>query len=97
MKALVIALLWGSCLSGVCRAESALAAGAASAHLTFRIVVPPVFRVLQATPVADGMEYRVWTNMRSVFLQGRLHQFRSVGETVIRSSAAKDLLIVHGL
>jgi len=65
VKTLVIALLCLAGLAGWCSAESASGgasgsgSSAASAHLDFRIVVPPVFKVLQATPVAGGTEYRV--------------------------------------
>lgn len=62
------------------------------------MVVPPVLRVLQVTPVADGYTYRVWTNMRSAFIGARAYRFDHVGESTVHVPAAPgDAWIVHGL
>lgn len=99
MKSKLPMVLWFLC--SLCAAESRVAEGeanrGASAHLRFRIVVPPVFRVLQVTPVGAEDEYRVWTNMRSIVLNGTPLQFQHVGETVLRLPRAQGALIVHGL
>ena len=94
MKALLFGLLL---LPPLCLAESGIGSHGATAQLRFRIVIPPVFRVLQATPVAGGVEYRVWTNMRSVLFQDRTVQFSKVGESTLRLPASNDLWLVHGL
>jgi hypothetical protein len=84
-----------------CAAESTVAApgaSSASAHLSFRIVVPPVFRVLQITPVKEGLQYRVWTNMSSILLNGIEYRFNRVGESTLTIPAPPDgVFIVHGL
>ena len=48
------------------------------------LVVPPVFNVLEVTPVKDGYEYRVWTNTKSVVIRGREYRFSKVGETTLK-------------
>jgi hypothetical protein len=81
-----------------CLAETRLGADSATARLNFTVVVPPVFRVLQVTPQAGGYEYRVWTNQRSVLLNGREYRFNQVGESTLRVPAAPSALyVVHGL
>jgi len=65
-------------------AESALGTRSATARVHLRVVVPPVFRILQVRQEGDAVEYRVWTNMRSVFLNGREFRFSRVGESVLR-------------
>ncbi|MEZ2298868.1 hypothetical protein [Variovorax sp. RCC_210] len=80
------------------RAESGYGSGSASARVHITVVVPPVFRVLQVTPVADGYEYRVWTNMKLVAIGGREYRFDHVGENTVRvPTAPGDTWIVHGL
>ncbi|VTU14839.1 hypothetical protein RA8CHR_00777 [Variovorax sp. RA8] len=60
--------------------------------------MPPVFRVLQVTPMAGGFEYRTWTNQRSVILDGRECRFDQVGENTLKVPAAPSALyVVHGL
>lgn len=79
-------------------AETRVGANSASARLNFTIVVPPVFRVLQVTRMAGGYEYRVWTNQRSVVLNGREFRFDQVGENTLRMPAEPTALyLVHGL
>ncbi|SEA71522.1 hypothetical protein [Variovorax sp. YR216] len=84
-----------------CAAETAIAApgaNSASAHLSFRIVIPPVFRVLQITPVKEGYQYLVWTNMPSILLNGIEYRFNRVGETTLTIPAPPaGIFIVHGL
>jgi hypothetical protein len=54
--------------------------------------------VLQVTPVADGYEYRVWTNMKSVAIGGREYRFDHIGESTVRvPTSLGDTWIVHGL
>lgn len=82
----------------LCAAESTLGTNSATAHLSFKVVIPPVFRVLQVTPVANGYQYRVWTNTRSVMFNGREYRFNSVGESTLTVPASRDgIYIVHGL
>jgi len=66
-----------------CLAEATMGAASASARVTLRVIVPPVFRILQVTPLPGARAYRVWTNMASVSLQGRLYRFEHVGETTL--------------
>ena len=47
-------------------AESQMAATVAHGALGLRVVVPPVFRILEVRPQPDHDEVRVWTNMASV-------------------------------
>jgi hypothetical protein len=81
-----------------CIAESTLGSTSASSHLSFRVVIPPVFRVLQVTPVKEGYQYRVWTNVPSVLLNGIEYRFTRVGETQLTIPAPPtDVFVVHGL
>lgn len=81
-----------------CRAESTYGSGSASARLHITVVVPPVFRVLDVTPVDGGYEYRVWTNMKSAVIGGREYRFDRIGESTVRvPTAPADTWIVHGL
>ncbi|MDR6857672.1 hypothetical protein [Variovorax guangxiensis] len=81
-----------------CMAETRVGANSATARLNFTVIVPPVFRVLQVTPMAGGYEYRVWTNQRSVVLNGREFRFNQVGESTLKVPAAPSALyVVHGL
>lgn len=80
------------------RAESGYGSGSASARLRITVVVPPVFRVLEVTPVAGGYDYRVWTNMKSAVIGGREYRFERIGESTVRvPTAPGDTWIVHGL
>lgn len=82
----------------LCAGESKLGSTSATAHLSFTVVIPPVFRVLQVTPVKEGYEYRVWTNTRSILLNGREYRFQNIGETTLTLPAsAQGVFIVHGL
>ena len=81
-----------------CAAESAEGPGHARAGLRFAVIIPPVFRVLQVTPSAQGYEYRVWTNTRSILLNGREYRFTGVGEsTFTLPRSTQGIFIVHGL
>ncbi|WP_143684609.1 hypothetical protein [Variovorax sp. KK3] len=85
-------------LPPACLAETRLGTNNATARLNFTVIVPPVFRVLQVTPSAGGYEYRVWTNQRSVVLNGREFRFDRVGEATLQVPAAPSALyVVHGL
>lgn len=99
LGALALALVGvGVLVPALSRAESGHGSGSASARLQITVVVPPVFRVLQVTPVADGYEYRVWTNMRLVAIGGREYRFDRIGENTVRvPTAPGDTWIVHGL
>lgn len=70
-------------LPGVARAVEGAASTSASARVTLRIVVAPVFRILQVRAVPGGYEVRVWTNLRSAHLAGREYRFAHVGETLV--------------
>jgi hypothetical protein len=92
MKSALSALLL---LPLACTAETAVGVTGA---LNFTVIIPPVFRVLQVTPVTDGYEYRVWTNKPSVMLNGREYRFHRVGETTLKiPTPPQRLLLVHGL
>ena len=98
----------GVCLKGalcallllppLCAAETMLGGGRATGQLGFRVDVPAVMRVLQVTPLADGHEYRIWTNTRSAFFNGREYRFAKVGEHTLRlPSPPQGMVLVHGL
>lgn len=81
-----------------CLAESGSGSESASARLRITVVVPPVFRVLQITPTAEGYDYRVWTNMKSIVIGGRAYRIDRVGESTLSVRAApRDAWIVYGL
>lgn len=81
-----------------CAGETVEGPGRTSARLRFTVVIPPVFRVLQVTPTLEGYEYRVWTNTRSILLNGREYRFSRVGETTLTLPlSAQGIFIVHGL
>jgi hypothetical protein len=80
-----------------CASESGTGTRNATAHISFKVHVPPVFKVLQTTPTAGGYEYRVWANMKSIAIDGKEHRFTRVGETTLFVPSSKDAFIVHGL
>ncbi|VTU20841.1 hypothetical protein H4CHR_00667 [Variovorax sp. PBS-H4] len=95
MNRALIALLL---LPLACVAETRVGADSATARLGFTVIVPPVFRVLKVTPAAGGFEYRVWTNQRSVVLNGQEYRFNQVGESALKVPWAPSALhVVHGL
>lgn len=96
MKRLVLTTLLLA-LTFPCASESSNGARSATAQIGFTVNVPPVFKVLQATPVAGGHEYRVWANMRSIVLNGKEYRFARVGETTLFVPSSKEAFIVHGL
>lgn len=96
MKRLVFTVLLLS-FALPCAAESVAGSSRATAHISFNVHVPPVFKVLQATPVAGGYEYRVWANMKSIAINGKEYRFTRVGETTLFVSSSKDTFVVHGL
>lgn len=81
----------------LCAAESSVGAGRATSHLTFQVNVPPAFTVLQAAPIAGGYEYRVWTNMKSIVINGKEYRFSRVGETSLFVPTSNETFVVHGL
>lgn len=89
---------WLLLVPPVCTAESTLGSGRATAQLGFKIVVPPVMRVLQVTALQDGYEYRIWTNTRSAHFNGREYRFSKVGEHTLKvPSSPQGVYLVHGL
>lgn len=79
-------------------AESIHGTNSASSRLRFTVVVPPVFRVLETTVTMEGYEYRVWTNKKSVVINGREYRFDRVGETTLKVPKTPDgVFVVHGL
>ncbi|MGJ7507589.1 hypothetical protein ACSFBL_09085 [Variovorax sp. GT1P44] len=84
-----------------CAAESTQAAAGSnstSSRLQFNIAIPPVFRVLQVTPIKEGYQYRVWTNVSSIRLNGIEYRFDRLGEnTLIILALPGELMVVHGL
>jgi len=82
----------------VCAAESTAGTGSAMARVRLVVVVPPVFQVLRATRTAEGLDYLVWTNMRSITIGGREYRFARPGEhTVHVPEAPVGAWVVHGL
>jgi len=64
----------------------------ASSGFTVSITIRPQFRILESRPVSGGHEYRVWTNMKTVELNGREYRFERVGEaTVVVPGALLDM------
>ena len=55
----------------------------ASSSFSVSITIRPQFRILESRPVSGGHEYRVWTNMKSVQLNGREYRFERVGESTV--------------
>ena len=55
----------------------------ASTGFTVSITVRPQFRILESRPVSGGHEYRVWTNMKTVELNGREYRFERIGEATV--------------
>lgn len=97
MKGALSALL---VLPPVCTAEIMPGATASSAtrQLSFKVVVPPVMRVVQVTPLKDGYEYRIWTNTRSASFNGREYRFPKVGEYTLKvPSSPRGVYLIHGL
>ena len=88
---LLLSLAWP------CAAESDAGSSRATAHISFKVHVPPVFKVLQTTPIAGGHEYRVWANMKTIAINGKEHRITRVGETTLFVPSSKDAFIVHGL
>jgi hypothetical protein len=82
----------------LCVAENGFGSNAATARLRITVIVPPVFRVLQVTPTAEGYDYRIWTNMKSIMLGGREYRFTRLGEnTLTLRIPPEGVWIVHGL
>lgn len=81
----VHAALATTLLLPISTAAQAPSAGSKSATSSFSItlVVRPAFRILETRPIAGGHEYRVWTNMKSVQLNGQEYRFGRVGEATI--------------
>ncbi|NVM93196.1 fatty acid desaturase [Variovorax sp. SG517] len=81
-----------------CAAESTVGTGSATARVRLVVVVPPVFQVLGATQTAEGRDYLVWTNMRSITIGGREYRFARPGENTVHVPAAPvGAWVVHGL
>jgi len=72
-----------SALSLSVAAESSIGPRTATASLTISITVPPVLRIDSVTPVAGGLEYRGFTNLRSAMLGGVECNFAKPGPFVV--------------
>jgi hypothetical protein len=82
----------------LCVAENDFGSSAATARLRITVVVPPVFRVLQVTQTAEGYDYHVWTNMKSIMLGGRKYRFARLGENTLSLRIPPEgVWIIHGL
>jgi hypothetical protein len=82
----------------LCAAESSFGTSSASARVRLVVTVPPVFQVLRATQTAEGRDYLVWTNMRSITIGGREYSFARPGEHTVHVPAAPaGAWVVHGL
>lgn len=82
----------------LCAAESSLGAGSATARVRLVVVVPPVFQVLRSTQTAEGHDYLVWTNMKSIMIGGREYRFARPGENTVHVPAPPaGAWVVHGL
>ncbi|WP_432727964.1 hypothetical protein [Variovorax sp. W6] len=82
----------------MCAAESSFGTGSATARVRLVVVVPPVFQVLRATQTAEGYDYLVWTNMKSITIGGREYRFARPGENTVHVPAAPaGAWVVHGL
>ena len=64
-------------------AQSPQMGRSASSGFSVSITIRPQFRILDSRPVSGGYEYRVWTNMRTVQLNGREYRFDRVGESTL--------------
>lgn len=65
--------------------------------ISISVRIPPVFKILQVTPVAGGYEYRAWTNTELIVINGREYRFSRVGEQTLFVPASNEITIVHGL
>jgi hypothetical protein len=54
-----------------------------SASFSMSITIKPQFRILESRAVSGGHEYRVWTNMKSIQLNGNEYRFERVGEATV--------------
>lgn len=54
-----------------------------SSGFSITLTVRPTFRILETTPVAGGHQYRVWTNLKKVQLNGQEYRFERVGESTV--------------
>jgi hypothetical protein len=78
-------------------AESAAGTNSATGGLKVMVTIVPVFRVLQVTAGPNGYEYRIWTNTKSVVINGRGYRFSKVGETTLTVPASSNgAFIVDG-
>jgi len=87
-------------LPPVCMAQTMPGATAVSAtrQLGFKVVVPPVMRVVQVTPLEGGYEYRIWTNTKSASFNGREYRFSKAGEYTLKvPSSPRGIYLIHGL
>lgn len=64
-------------------AQSAPKGRSATSSISITLTIRPQFRILESRPVRGGHEYRVWTNMRSVQLNGQEYRFEKVGEAML--------------
>ena len=55
----------------------------ASSSFSVTLTIQPAFRILETRQVPGGHEYRIWTNLRNVQLNGREYRFERVGETTL--------------
>lgn len=69
----------------------------ANVRVSIVVLVPPVFKILHVTSAAGGYEYRAWTNMNLIVINGREYRFDRVGEQTLSVPAANEMTIVHGL
>lgn len=66
-----------------CDAQGQSGTKTASGGFSIMLTVKPAFRILETKPVAGGHEYRVWTNLTKVQLNGQEYRFERVGESTV--------------
>lgn len=80
MKKLLALLLLAFCLPVL--AESQAGVGRATASLNISITILPTMRIDTITPVAEGLEYRGYTNMKNATFAGTYVTFGRPGNFV---------------
>ena len=95
MKKLLALSLLALCLPAL--AESQAGVGRATARLNISITVLPTMKIASVTPVAGGLEYRGFTNMKSATLSGTYVTFAKPGEFTVVVPASTSSATADGL
>jgi len=82
-------------MTSLCAAEAQYGTKSATARIQLSITVLPTFKVLSVEQVGNQYVYRVYSNMRTVTINGVEYRLNTVGEQELTLPVPPNEVIVY--